>query len=57
MLTAATGNWHAVLLVAAALNFVAALGAWFVLRPLRYAFIDASRRQQDVEPKARVQAA
>jgi OFA family oxalate/formate antiporter-like MFS transporter len=56
VLTAATGNWHAVFLVAAGLNFVAALGAWFVLRPLRYRFIDASRRQQEVEPAARVQA-
>lgn len=39
MLTAATGNWHAVFLVACALNAVAALLAWFVIRPVRTAHI------------------
>ncbi|TMG79252.1 MAG: oxalate/formate MFS antiporter [Betaproteobacteria bacterium] len=37
VLTAATGNWHAVFVVAAIMNAVAALMAWFVLRPMRRA--------------------
>jgi OFA family oxalate/formate antiporter-like MFS transporter len=37
VLTAATGNWHAVFVVAAIMNAVAALMAWFVLRPMRQA--------------------
>jgi len=35
VLTAMTGNWHAVFIVAAIMNGVAALMAWFVLRPMR----------------------
>src|SRR5438034_11815601 len=35
VLAAATGGWHAVFIVAAVLNAVAALMAWFVLRPVR----------------------
>jgi OFA family oxalate/formate antiporter-like MFS transporter len=34
-LTAATGSWHAAFMVASLLNIVAALMAWFVLRPMR----------------------
>ena len=34
-LTAATGSWHPVFMVASVLNIVAALMAWFVLRPMR----------------------
>jgi OFA family oxalate/formate antiporter-like MFS transporter len=37
VLTAATGSWHAVFVVAAVMNAVAALMAWFVLRPMRRA--------------------
>ncbi len=37
VLTSATGNWHAVFVVAAIMNAVAALMAWFVLRPMRRA--------------------
>ena len=37
VLTVATGNWHAVFVVAAIMNAVAALMAWFVLRPMRRA--------------------
>ena len=51
VLTTATVNWHAVFLVAA--DFLAALGAWLVLRPMPSAFIDASSRQHDIEPGAR----
>jgi OFA family oxalate/formate antiporter-like MFS transporter len=39
LLTAMTGNWHAVFIVASAMNAVAAILAWFVLRPLRRAQI------------------
>jgi len=35
VLAGATGGWHAVFIVAAAMNAVAALMAWFVLRPMR----------------------
>ena len=38
-LTAATGSWHAVFMVASVLNIVAALMAWFVLRPMRRAHL------------------
>jgi OFA family oxalate/formate antiporter-like MFS transporter len=37
VLTSATGNWHAVFVVAAIMNALAALMAWFVLRPMRRA--------------------
>jgi OFA family oxalate/formate antiporter-like MFS transporter len=37
VLVSATGNWHAVFVVAAIMNAVAALMAWFVLRPMRRA--------------------
>jgi OFA family oxalate/formate antiporter-like MFS transporter len=39
VLTSATGNWHAVFYVAAALNIVAAIVAIAVLRPLRLKFL------------------
>ena len=42
VLTAATGNWHAVFMTAAIMNIAAALLAWFVLRPMRRAVIEAS---------------
>jgi len=37
VLMTATGNWHAVFVVAALMNAAAALLAWFVLRPMRTA--------------------
>ena len=37
VLAAATGSWHAVFIVASVMNAVAALLAWFVLRPMRRA--------------------
>jgi len=40
MLTAATGNWHAVFLVACIMNALAAIIAWFVLRPIRARHIE-----------------
>jgi OFA family oxalate/formate antiporter-like MFS transporter len=39
VLTAATGNWHAVFVVAAVLNVLAALLALMVLKPMRTAFL------------------
>ena len=45
MLTAATGSWHAVFITASVMNAVAAALAWFVLRPMRRAQIDASARE------------
>jgi OFA family oxalate/formate antiporter-like MFS transporter len=39
MLTEATGSWHAVFIAGCAMNVVAALMAWFVVRPVREAHI------------------
>jgi OFA family oxalate/formate antiporter-like MFS transporter len=39
VLVSATGNWHAVFVVAALMNAAAALMAWFVLRPMRRSFL------------------
>jgi OFA family oxalate/formate antiporter-like MFS transporter len=41
VLAAATGSWHMVFIVASVMNAIAALMAWFVLRPMR-------RRQMDL---------
>jgi OFA family oxalate/formate antiporter-like MFS transporter len=40
VLVAATGSWHAVFVVAAAMNAVAALMAWVVLKPMRRKFLN-----------------
>jgi OFA family oxalate/formate antiporter-like MFS transporter len=40
VLAVATGSWHAVFVVAALMNALAALMAWFVLRPMRRSFIE-----------------
>jgi OFA family oxalate/formate antiporter-like MFS transporter len=45
VLAAATGGWHAVFIVASALNAVAALMAWFVLKPMRRAQMDRSAQE------------
>jgi OFA family oxalate/formate antiporter-like MFS transporter len=45
VLAAATGGWQAVFIAASALNALAALMAWFVLRPMRRAHM--SRSTQD----------
>ena len=39
ILVAKTGSWHAVFVVAAIMNAVAALMAWFVLKPMRQRFL------------------
>jgi OFA family oxalate/formate antiporter-like MFS transporter len=40
VLTAVTGNWHAVFITASIMNAAAALMAWFLLRPMRRAHMD-----------------
>jgi OFA family oxalate/formate antiporter-like MFS transporter len=45
VLAAATHSWQAVFLVAAALNAIAALMAWFVLRPMRAAQMNRSAQE------------
>lgn len=40
LLTAATGNWHAVFIAASVMNAAAALMAWFMLRPMRKAHME-----------------
>jgi OFA family oxalate/formate antiporter-like MFS transporter len=42
VLATATGGWHVVFIVASIMNAVAALMAWFVLRPMRRAHMDDS---------------
>ena len=42
VLTRETGSWHAVFVIAAAMNIAAALLAWFVLRPMRRRTIERS---------------
>jgi OFA family oxalate/formate antiporter-like MFS transporter len=43
VLTEATGSWHAVFITAAVMNIVAALLAWFVLRPMRRRVIEQTK--------------
>jgi OFA family oxalate/formate antiporter-like MFS transporter len=43
VLAASTGSWHAVFIVASVVNAIAALMAWFVLRPMRRKHIEQSR--------------
>lgn len=42
-LSAATGSWEAVFILASVMNAAAALMAWFVLRPMRKAQMEASK--------------
>ena len=43
VLTAMTGNWHAVFIAASVMNAAAALMAWFMLRPMRKAHMERSK--------------
>jgi OFA family oxalate/formate antiporter-like MFS transporter len=52
MLTAATGNWHAVFVVASVMNGVAALMAYFVLKPLRKTQIETVNRSAPAQASA-----
>jgi OFA family oxalate/formate antiporter-like MFS transporter len=49
MLTAATGSWEAVFVVSSVMNAVAALLAWFVLKPMRKAIMDESIPEHEVK--------
>ncbi len=55
-LSAATGSWEAVFILASIMNAVAALMAWFVLRPMRKAQMEASRLEAVSTAGARVAA-
>ena len=52
VLTAMTGNWHAVFITASVMNAVAALMAWFVLRPMRRTQIESARVNLPAEQAA-----
>jgi MFS transporter, OFA family, oxalate/formate antiporter len=52
VLVSATGNWHAVFVVAALMNAAAALLAWFVLRPMRSAHMGRISAQMARAPAA-----
>ena len=45
ILVTSSGSWETVFTVAAVMNAVAALMAWFVLRPMRRTFIEQARQQ------------
>ena len=51
VITAATGNWTAVLAIAAIFNIIAALMALFVLRPMRLREIAQRRRSPSHRPR------
>src|SRR5215813_11021002 len=51
VLTAMTGNWHAVFLTAAAMNILAAVMAMFVLKPMRSNYIRRTAAPMDVHAK------
>jgi OFA family oxalate/formate antiporter-like MFS transporter len=51
LLTAATGSWHAVFIVASITNAIAAVLAWFVLRPMRRAQLEQARLDADAAPR------
>jgi len=49
VLATSTGSWHAVFIVASSLNALAALMAWFILRPMRRAHIEAANNTVPVD--------
>ncbi|WP_061540024.1 oxalate/formate MFS antiporter [Collimonas fungivorans] len=56
MLTAATGSWEAVFVVSSVMNAVAALLAWFVLKPMRKALMDESIPEHELNKEAELKA-
>ena len=48
VLATATGGWHVVFIVASILNAIAALMAWFVLRPMRRAHMKAAAASAEI---------
>ena len=57
MLAASSGGWHTVFIVAAVMNVVAALMAWFVLKPMRKALIESTASQPHAQPEPPAQIA
>jgi MFS transporter, OFA family, oxalate/formate antiporter len=49
VLATATGGWHVVFIVASIMNAVAALMAWFVLKPMRRAHMQAANRSVNAD--------
>ena len=49
IITAATGSWEAVFFVGCGMNALAALMAWYVLRPMRKKFMDDAAITQEVQ--------
>ncbi|WP_298235243.1 oxalate/formate MFS antiporter [uncultured Azohydromonas sp.] len=49
VLVTSSGTWETVFTVAAVMNAIAALMAWFVLRPMRRAFIERARQDAAVQ--------
>ncbi|HEY4316033.1 MAG TPA: oxalate/formate MFS antiporter [Herbaspirillum sp.] len=49
VITAMTGSWEAVFFVGCGLNAVAALMAWYVLRPMRKKFMDGEAAERRIE--------
>ena len=56
LLAAATGDWHAVFIAASVMNAIAALLAWFVLRPMRRAQLEQARVEAPAVVPTRVQS-
>jgi OFA family oxalate/formate antiporter-like MFS transporter len=52
LLAQMTGNWHAVFVVASVLNALAALMAWFVLRPMRRKHLETARLEAATPPRS-----
>ena len=49
IITASTGSWEAVFFVGCGMNAVAALMAWYVLRPMRKKFMDEAAVSHDMQ--------
>ena len=49
IITASTGSWEAVFFVGCGMNAIAALMAWYVLRPMRKKFMDDAAVSQEVQ--------
>ncbi|MDM0111067.1 oxalate/formate MFS antiporter [Variovorax sp. J22R133] len=57
VLATATGSWHAVFIAASVMNALAAMMAWFVLRPMRRAHILKANDTVPVTPTAQAEMA
>jgi len=52
VLATATGSWHAVFIAASLMNALAAMMAWFVLRPMRRAHIEKANQTVPATPQS-----